>query len=109
MFEKAPESNIKIAPFETGDIQKEYNIWTQVNDFRIVQNGNRYGLLNRFDTIVIPIEYDNLSNVDYYPDNSDLETGLKLRCLFKKGDISGSFLIDRDFAIMEKEYQNHDY
>lgn len=108
-LKKTPESHIKIDPFETRDIQAEYDIWTQVNDFRIVQNGKKYGLLNRFDTLVIPIEYDNLSSVNYYPDNSDLETGLKLRCLFKKGDISGSFLIDRDFAIMEKEYQNQDY
>ncbi|MCQ2181971.1 MAG: protein kinase family protein [Bacteroidales bacterium] len=109
-MKEIPISHRNHDPFVIQDMPAEYTDyveWTMVNDFCVVQKGDKYGLLNRFGTLVIPIEYDSLSCVDYYPDFEE-ETVLRLRCLFKKGNTRGSFLIDRDFAIKEIEYQSHD-
>ena len=80
-------------------------IWTQQNGFCIVEHGNKFGLVNRFGTMVIPIEYDSLSQVGLHvlPTHNTDGFPPKMRCLYRKGDRCGSFLIDREFAVFETE------
>ena len=80
-------------------------IWTQNNGFCIVEHENKFGLLNCFGTMVIPIEYDSLSQVGLHVLPTENTDGFppRMRCLYRKGDKCGSFLIDREFAVFETE------
>ena len=84
--------------------------WTYVNDFAIVQQNNKYGLINRFGNVVIPIEYDTLSQVGLLSiPGPGPGAPPEMRCLFKKADKCGSFLIDKDYATLELEISQEEW
>lgn len=60
--------------------------------------------MNKYGTIVIPIENDSLSQVDYHhiPAPGPYRPP-RIRCLFRKSDKCGSYLIDNDYALLEVE------
>lgn len=88
----------------------DYIQWTSVNDFAIIQRNDKYGLINRFGSIVIPVEYDNLSQVDSFSlPGPGPGVPPAMRCLFKKGNRCGSFLIDKDFATLELDITQEDW
>lgn len=92
----------------------DYIQWTAVNDFAIVERNNKYGLINRFHQIVIPIENDSLTQVGLlslpgHPGPGPAPGDFKMRCFYKKGDRCGSYLVDRDFATLELDITQQEW
>lgn len=92
----------------------DYMQWTAINVFAIVERNNKYGLMNRFHQIVIPIENDSLTQVGLlslpgHPGPGPAPGDFKMRCFYKKGDRCGSYLVDRDFATLELDITQQEW
>ena len=87
-----------------GELSKDIIVWTMVNDFSVIERDGKYGLMNKYGTIVVPIENDSLSQVDFHqvPGHGPYRPP-EMRCLFKRDNLCGSYLIDRDYARLELE------
>ena len=108
---RSESTSIDDGLFPCEGLPNDCTIWTAVHGFCIVQKGNKFGLMNRFGTLVIPIEYDSLSQVGIHilPTRNTDGFPPRMRCLYRKGDMCGSYLIDKDFAILEIEMKREEW